>query len=137
MKRMLAVLALAVSPLVVANDDPISNIVKMAQAAGNSGGAAGLVNSMLPAGMPSLPMGNGAGAVYQGGKLVSGNPQMALVCTEFQEPNACVTKTGALPFYKYIIVSTGETSFTIDRIDVNTFSTGKSSSVTIYFTPNP
>lgn len=119
--------ALAAALSVTANaQDAMSTLMGMAQAAANSPSAKTALAGVVPSGLTR-------GVVVEGGQVVAGAMPMAITCV-FVEPNACRHPQGPVPFHKYIIQRTGETSFTIDRIDTK-FS-GSSEHATIYFTLN-
>lgn len=129
MKQIVAALAFVSTTVFGAEPDALSNLMGIAQAAVSSPAAKSLAGSVVPTGLSVIP----AGTVIQGGKVVSGTMPMALVCKKFQQPNACAEDGTAVPFDKYIIQKTGETSFVIERLEVNTNQGGTAMSVTIHF----
>lgn len=134
MKRIALAFTLAFCPAAYAEQNTIADLIGVAQAAAGSSSAKSLAGGILPPGsIPAPDQSITSGAVVQGGKIVAGSMPMALVCKDFQQPNACADDGTAVPFEKYIIKKTGETSFVIERIEVNTNQGGTAMSVTLHF----
>lgn len=98
----------AISSLTHANDN-LASLIGFAQNAASGTNVKTIVSGFVP--------GYTDGAVYKGGVLISGNPPMSVFCV-FQQPNACKADGNVIPFHKYIIKQTGETSFIINRIEI-------------------
>lgn len=126
MKKIFAGLLLSGVCLSANAQDAVSALMGMAQAAVNSPAAKNAVASVVPSSLSR-------GVVIQGGEIVSGSMPMAITC-QIIHPNACKSALGDLPFHKHIFRTTGETSFTIHRIE--TLMSGSRELVTIHFTLN-
>lgn len=137
MKRLIATLAFVTAPAFAVEPDMMSNLVGLAQAAAQSPSAKSLVGQVVPGGLSAGVPSSLGEAVVQGGKVVAGAMPMALVCEKFQQPNACAEDNAVVSLEKFIIKKTGETSFVVERLEVNTYGTARNTTATIYFKLTP